>query len=236
MSTLRITLLNLKGIYMNEPIDLPTPPAEPTPTAEPRRAKPRLRWVIIGLLVLVLVGGAAYTAGRLLNGGTIPGFGGGFLPLGSNGGMVSMKLNMERAKELPTTPSDANGIFLKRDNNVITIGTGGGSTVIVMGSASASGSSASQGDSGSPVIGSDHSGPDVDVVITKDTRLYRDATFDQYKEPPKDDEKIQQKLEAGTIEDIGSQSMLTVWGRKSGDRIIADFILFSKPMLFTKSK
>jgi len=38
-------------------------------------------------------------------------------------------------------------------------------------------------------------------------------------------------VELSTIDEITEQSSITVWGRKAGDRIIADVILFSTPFM-----
>jgi hypothetical protein len=43
--------------------------------------------------------------------------------------------------------------------------------------------------------------------------------------------EVQQTVELSTIDEITKQSSITVWGRKAGDRIIADVILFSTPFM-----
>jgi hypothetical protein len=68
----------------------------------------------------------------------------------------------------------------------------------------------------------------VEVVVTKETRLYRDATeFD----PENPSAALQQKVEEGNLDDFNSMSMITVWGKKTGDRIVADVIFYSQPMM-----
>jgi hypothetical protein len=42
---------------------------------------------------------------------------------------------------------------------------------------------------------------------------------------------VQQEVELSSIEAIGEQSMLSVWGKKVGDRLIADVIMFSTPFM-----
>jgi hypothetical protein len=43
--------------------------------------------------------------------------------------------------------------------------------------------------------------------------------------------EVQQTVELSTIDEITEQSSITVWGRKAGDRVIADVILFSTPFM-----
>jgi hypothetical protein len=51
---------------------------------------------------------------------------------------------------------------------------------------------------------------------------------------PEPGQEIQQKVAPGSIEDLGEASMVMVWGRKSGDRVIAEVLMFSAPMLMGK--
>jgi hypothetical protein len=44
-------------------------------------------------------------------------------------------------------------------------------------------------------------------------------------------DEIQQEVTEGTIEEIGDTSHMFVWGRKVGDRIIADVLVYSLPMV-----
>ena len=70
-------------------------------------------------------------------------------------------------------------------------------------------------------------GPKVEVVVTGETIIYRDTT---------DFSKggtVQETVGEGTLDDLNSESMLRVWGRKSGDRIIADILFYSSPVVIT---
>jgi hypothetical protein len=185
---------------------------------------------IILAVVIVIVAASAFIGGRLLNGqvGSL-----GFLPFG-NGGTVSLAINMTPAPELPTTRPDATGTFAERKDNTITIqaismemGKGGG-VVVAIGSAE---------DTDGPAANSsgDGDGPKVEVVVTKETKIYRDAT--DMGEPSTSGNQtiiVQQVVEPGTLDDLKSQTMLMVWGRKNGDRIIADVISYSNPVIFKK--
>jgi hypothetical protein len=142
--------------------------------------------------------------------------------------MMSVMVNVIPAKELPTTQPTLMGPFVERKDKTIFIQSvslkAGGKGVVV-----------SKG-GGEVVAGSpsEDSGPKVEVVITNETTIYRDTT--QPGEPPSTGETqtVQQTVEEATLDDLNSQSMVTVWGRKSGDRIIADILLYSNPIFFKR--
>jgi hypothetical protein len=67
------------------------------------------------------------------------------------------------------------------------------------------------------------------VAVTAETAIYHDTT-----EPPSwppsgnDPRELQQTVETGTLDDlISAHSLVMVWGHKSGDRIMADVLLYS---------
>jgi hypothetical protein len=45
--------------------------------------------------------------------------------------------------------------------------------------------------------------------------------------------RIQQVVAPGSLDDLTTQTMITVWGRKVGDRVIADVIAFLNPVMIT---
>jgi hypothetical protein len=185
---------------------------------------------IILAVVVIVVAGAAFVGGRFLNGQAGPL---GLLPFGPNGGgRVSIAVNMTPAPELPVTRPEVTGTFVERNDNTITIQSvsmemgGKGGIVLSTGPDSGGGPSNS-------TMGGD--GPKVDVVITNETKIYRDAT--DMGEPPKSGNEtitVQQVMEPGTLDDLKNQTMVMVWGRKNGDRIIADVISYSNPVIFKK--
>jgi hypothetical protein len=188
--------------------------------------KPRSRrGLVIGAgLVMVLLMAAAFVGGRLLKGGPgAPGIGlpGGAVFNGEGGGMVSMEIRMEPAPELPDAKPDASGMFLRRQDNSFFIGTGSMGVAFSISS-----------DSGEkPAVASaPHDGPEVEVVVNNTTVVYKDDSFN---DGPPEDGVIQQKVSPGSIEEIGENSALTVWGRKVGDRLIADVLLYSEPMFIS---
>src|SRR5687768_3143799 len=166
-------------------------------------------YTILGIVIFV-VATAAFVAGRMLNRGVDP------LGLfGPEGDGISIL----PAEELPTTSPEVEGVFVERRDN----------TIIVE-------DDQPVGDSvsGSPVgIGG---GPKLEVVITAETLVYHDTTQPPARRPTGDDPRvIQQTMEEGTLDNlIPSQSLVRVWGRKSGDRIIAEVMVYIDLVTFQK--
>jgi hypothetical protein len=60
------------------------------------------------------------------------------------------------------------------------------------------------------------------------------VTMNQFDGPPAQGQKIQQVLGPGSLDDIGESSMIYIWGRKTGDRFIAEILVYSPPGFITK--
>lgn len=193
----------------------------------PNEKSSRGKWIALVVVIILLVA-AAFVAGRLFNARqgqqaepqfTGPGLavGGGNGPGFSNGDQA-FQLNMIPAEELPKTQPDATGLFVRAEDNSIFIGTG----KMTM----------SMSEGGAPTSSFD--GPVVEVVVNGDTTIYKEVT--DLPDPAAGQvlDSIQQKVAPGKIEDLGENSNLIVWGRKVGDRIIADILLYSEPVFMVK--
>jgi hypothetical protein len=171
-------------------------------------------YVMLGIVILI-VGVAAFIAGRMLNArvGTV-GLGGPY------GGRVSISINdITPAPELPATRADITGSFVERKDN----------TIFVQAVSFDPGVGGMAGDS--PL--DENSGLKMEVVVTGETLIYRDVT--QFPAPVNGEiHNVQQAVEEGTLEDLNDQSFITVWGRRSGDRITADVLFYSNPESFKK--
>jgi len=162
-------------------------------------------------LAILLVTAAAFIGGRLLN-------------LNRQSGAVGdgSLINILPAPEIPTTQPETTGSLVGQQDNILTLqlysmDAGGGGDVIV---------STGAGDSGtgeSTNVGTGNDGPKVEVLITKESKIYCDVT--QFSDGQSN--TIQQVVEASSLDKLGKNAMLTVWGRKNGDRIIADVVLFT---------
>jgi hypothetical protein len=136
--------------------------------------------------------------------------------MGGPGGEQTFELNVKPADELPNTKPTESGIFIERKDNSVFIGTG---DVTVR-------AKAEPGED--PQVDTDFTGPKVEVVVSADTVIYKETT---QLDPEDPGAEVQQTVELSTIDEITEQSQITVWGRKAGDRIIADTILFSTPFM-----
>ncbi len=183
-------------------------------------------WLIVGGVALVaLLAGGAYVGARLLAHrplAGIPGMGSLGFALKGPGGAVRYSIKPKPAPELPQTPADARGIFVRREDRSIFIGTG---KVQMMAKASPGGSS--------PQTSTSYDGPVVEVVINQDTTVYRDTTK-LPDTPPSGDLEVQQTVGPGSVDEIGQNSMVQVWGKKTGDRIVAQVLVYSQPMIMNK--
>ena len=171
-------------------------------------------YITFGLAIL-LIGVAAFVGGRMLNGniGTV-GLG------GPNSGQVFISMNeITPAPELPTTKADITGQFVERKDNTLVMqavsfaaGVGGVS-------------------SEAPI--DENSGVRVEVVVTGATRIYKDVT--EFPAPVNGEvHNVQQAAAEGTLDDLNTQTLLSVWGRRSGDRVIANVLFYSNPQLMKK--
>jgi len=184
----------------------------------------KLIFILSGLILII--GGAAFLAGRLLNQQVGPVGPGG--PLGSNGG--SFGVQVIPAEELPKTQPEVTGSFVERKDNTIVIAsaameTGAGGVVV-------DSQSSEGGDEESLTSKEVPSGPKAEVVVTSETIIYRDTT-DFSQAHPGGNTTIQETVGEGTLDDLSADSMIRVWGRKSGDRIIAEILYYNSPVVLT---
>jgi hypothetical protein len=180
--------------------------------------------VVAGVIVLVA---AAFIGGRFLNQRGVQT--NSVLPAGGSGVAITGPLEFSPASELPTTQPELTGTLAERKDNTIYIqtfsmDTGGGGVQVM------SSSSASSVETTGAVPS--NSGPKVEVVITNDTKIYKDVTEWDFSSS-EGTKKIQQVVEPGDLDDLTKQTMITIWGRKVGDRVIADVIVYSNPISIT---
>jgi hypothetical protein len=67
------------------------------------------------------------------------------------------------------------------------------------------------------------------VVVAHDTAVYRDITQKALDQLPSGEQKIQQVVELGAIDEADSNSEITVWGEKNGGRVVAKVLVYSLP-------
>jgi hypothetical protein len=171
---------------------------------EPARRKSISPYLITsGLIILLAL--VTFVAARYMNAGF-----GSFTGDEEHGG------NLIQSEELPETEPQTMGVFAERNDNIIIVAPADSIRIMAPG----------PNQEGEPKMEADYVGDKVEVVISNDTMIYRDVTPMGPENAEKD---IQQVLELSTIDAISPQSIITVWGRKAGDRILADVILFFSP-------
>ncbi len=186
---------------------------------DPIAPKPRRTKLIVGIVALVvLLAGAAFVGGRLLNQPTqAAGPGGIMLSGGPGGSNQAFSAQLERAKELPEAAPDVTGLFAERKDNSIFVTIGSKFMVQV-------------DKNGAVNTQTDSNGQKLEVVVTSDTTVYKDVTqLVNLKTQPADG-KVQQQVEPGSLDEIGTNSFVSAWGERRGDRVIAKVLVYSQPM------
>lgn len=183
--------------------------------------------ISIVVVILVLLIGGAYTAVQLMADSEVePAASGGgrvmqSVQVGSDGVAVSVQTTIIPAAELPDSEAVAFGIILDRQDDVLTVGTGDIELAVEVSVDAASGQEQMS------VIPSTN-GPEMEIVLTRDTQLYRDITDIVGQTPDKSGEvTIMQELKAVTdANEIEDQMEVQVWGERRGDRVVADVLVF----------
>lgn len=183
-------------------------------------------FVILGIALVAVLAGAAFVGAQMLAPKVKAGSSGdgNMMMINDGGGGAPKTFNLDfiPAKELPQTPSDESGIFVRRQDSSVFIGTGDVRMEV------------KKAPGGSVQASSNHTGPEVEVVTTRDTKIFQDVTLQQYQGDPPQDVRFQQVLEPGSLDGIGENSQVTVWGQKSGNRLTAEYLIYSQPAFMTR--
>lgn len=118
------------------------------------------------------------------------------------GGVTTTQL--ERAEELPLVDPVLWGIVDHReDNNVYVIQLPPLDQIMLQGSVDF--------------------GPTIEVVVTNKTTLYAIPPYD----PPVNGAVIVERVEPGSVDEIDTSHLVSVWGEKRGDRIVAEVLSYN---------
>ena len=187
------------------------------PSSTPAKSKRGL--IVGGAIAVIVLMGAAFVGGQLLNRSNTP-EGGGNLVLNGPGGAQTVSVHIEKAKELPEAPPDVVGLYSRRDDQSLFVTDANLDQMMV-----------TVDKNGKMTTSSEGSGQTIEIVVTKDTQLYRDATVPDPSQPMQGG-TIQQKVEAGSLDEVGENSIVMAWGERRGDRLVARVLMYSKPMMF----
>lgn len=198
--------------------------------------KKKIFIVLFSLLGVAILAGAAYLGARLLNPEGLNSPLLGFLP-GGKGGMFekSVKLNMTKAPEVPDRAADLTGMVSQLKDNGFLLSDSAMMPGMKVGVSSEGGGSAAVTELDNQPEGE---GTQTEVIITETTQIYIDVTFEGFdpSNMPDESQEIQQVVEKSTGDDITKDSAVSIWGYKRGDRMMAEFILCHKPIVFRMEK
>ena len=173
--------------------------------------------ITLGMLVM-FIGAAAFFAGRMFNTGVGPIDEDRSL-LSNQSFTFSSSNNIISAPELPTARPEVSGLYVEmKDNTMVVqiVSLDGGIGGIV-------------GDSSVDI----NSAPQVDVILTGKTIIYRDIT-PANEISAGNSATVNQTVEESTLDHLSPPAMISVWGNQSGDRIVARILLYSNSLAIRK--
>jgi len=172
--------------------------------------KRSILWGSLVLLLLVLLAGAAYTAVRQLASQENPAANVVAEQITDEGAAVTFANRVMPAAELPERQADAWGIFIRRQDNALIIGAGPVHENVDM------------DDPERPIVVS-HEGPEIEIVTSRDTLIYRDNTITAGKTGP-----VPQVLQPmDSLDEVDELAFISAWGTRRGDRLVADLLVYS---------
>jgi hypothetical protein len=152
-----------------------------------------------GALVVVVIG-AIYAVGRFLGDNQ---HGDGSPTIIDMAGGATMT-QLERAEELPLIEPVVWGIVDHLDDNSVFVTPLPPLDQIML-------------------QGSVDYGPTIEVVVTSKTTIYAIPPYD----PPVNGAIIVEKVVPGSVDDIEASNLVSVWGEKRGDRIVAEVLSYN---------
>jgi len=174
-------------------------------------------WKAAGITVLVLVlAGGAYMLAWLLSGGADGGArdSGPQVTLSLGDGRV-VKAEWVWSDKVPGTEPDVVGAYVRRQDNSIYINETEGGFVLA------------KGDDDSFSV-ANVTGKIIEVVVSTETRVYVDGTYDDV-DASLIDGKLYQQLKPGSAEEVGELSFVRAWGEMRGDRLISSVLVYNPP-------
>jgi hypothetical protein len=180
-----------------------------------------------GVVLVGLLAAGIYTAVRLLAAPPeeLDTAGGGrviqSVRVENDGAPVGVRTTILPAQELPKEKSVAFGILIQQQDDNLIIGTGNIDLEVDV---------EVNGDTGQEQVSAIPStdGPELEVVLTRDTLLYQDVTDFASSQPDESGEQViqQQVKQVDTVDKISEHAEIEVWGERRGDRIVATVLVF----------
>jgi hypothetical protein len=133
-----------------------------------------------------------------------------------SGNPVTVKTIIEPSPELPDKGPEAAGIFLRQEGNSYYVGSGSISLNVEV-------------INGERSVVSDHSGPELEVVVGPDTIFYGDVTEIEIEGAESGEQRLVQEIGlAERPDEMPEGAEFAAWGERRGDRVIAEVVVFSE--------
>jgi|CXWK01.1.fsa_nt_gi hypothetical protein len=183
----------------------------------------RRTWFIVAVALVILLVTAAFVGGQLLNTERVAGASpfqmvsgqpGAESGANAQGMQTAVDMEMEPAREIPQTEPDVAGLLARRSDNSIFITTG--KVVMTIGI----------NPDGSYAVNGTADGPEVEVVIPHTAQILVDTTALTAIDAPQSDGTRKQTVEPGNVDEINEHGIISVWGERRGDRVIAHTVLY----------
>lgn len=173
-------------------------------------------------LLVALLAGAAYVVGRMWSTEASPDDVLAGVPpvISSEGGTTGATklVEIESARELPQRPPDTLGVFTRREDNRVFVSSGDEGIMFTL-----------DGE-----VRSEGNAKEVEVVVTGETAVYEDVTQEKIDWGAPAGSTTQQKLEPGSVEEIGENSVVMAWGEKRGERLVAEILVYTGPPVIVR--
>jgi hypothetical protein len=165
-----------------------------------------------GIALVLLLVGAAFIGGWLLNSRPANPVGGLPQVMGGKGKGGDIQFQEIPALELPAAAPDVQGEFVRRaDNSIFVCAVTGKLVVKPDGSVGKAGVC---------------QGPLMEVVLGHDTTFYKDVTEKQLNNQPPHGTTIQLVVEPGLPDEIIENMLISAWGERRGDRLLARVVYY----------
>ena len=132
-----------------------------------------------------------------------------------------VRITFEDPPELPDRGADAAGLFLSQDGDELTLGTGAIEVNVSV--------EIVNDEEPTTVVNASHDGDEVLLVVDENTVYYKDSTGrpEITKEIIEAGQlQLSRVLEAGSLAEIGKNTMVRAWGEVEDGRVVADLVVY----------
>jgi hypothetical protein len=129
-------------------------------------------------------------------------------------GPVTITTIIEPSPELPDRTAEAAGVLAALDGDRLLVGTGSISVDV-------------ENVNGKERVTTEHSGPEIEVIVNSDTVIYRDVTEIVYSAAEDAERRIQQSVQRiDNLDGLPSAAEIQAWGVRDGDSLLAEVLVY----------